>query len=416
MSADTDGRVSVQVRLAGEEFASQLVTAREMTSPLDDAALEDLRWYLEDYLTAPFAVYGDRGAAVRDRLAAWGGDLFTALLGEAGPAREAYVAARSRDGLEIVLQSASARFLGLPWELMRDPARTAPLALEGVPVIRTLPSADLTESFAPVTTAGRRLRVLMVVSRPEGTADVNYQMVARPLLERLESVRGTVELTVLRPPTLARFEAVLQEAADRGEPFQVVHFDGHGVFARRAALPAGRGSAMYEAAGARGMLAFEAPGGGADFVAADRVASVLAAGEVPVVVLNACQSARLGSEVEAAVATRLLREGAASVVAMAFSVYAVAAAEFMAVFYERLFAGDSVSDAVAKARLHLHTANLRPSPRGSLPLEDWMVPVHYMRRDISFPGLAISRPQPVSLEAMLAEVRDQVQDDGPGHG
>ena len=30
-------------------------------------------------------------------------------------------------------------------------------------------------------------------------------------------------------------------------------------------------------------------------------------------------------------------------VAMAYSVYAVAAAEFMAAFYERLFAGDTVS-------------------------------------------------------------------------
>ncbi|HEU5027162.1 MAG TPA: tetratricopeptide repeat protein [Spirillospora sp.] len=413
MSADADGRVSVQVRLAGEEFASQVATAREMPWPLDDAALEDLRWYLEDYLTAPFAVYEERGAAVRDRLGDWGGELFTALLGESGPAREAYVAARSRRDVEIVLQSASARFLGLPWELMRDPARPTPLALEGVSLIRTMPSGDLTESFEPVDPAGSRLRVLMVLSRPDGTADVGYQMVARPLLERLESVRGTVELTVLRPPTLRRFASVLQDAVDRGEPFQVVHFDGHGVFARDPVLPAGRGSAKYETAGERGMLAFEKPEGGADLVPAERVAVVLAAGQVPVVVLNACQSAQLGSQVEAAVATRLLREGTASVVAMAYSVYAVAAAEFMAVFYECLFSGDSVGDAVTRARRHLHLANLRPSPKGRLPLDDWMVPVHYMRRDISFPGLVTERPQPASQAAMLAEVRARVRDESP---
>ena len=78
-----------------------------------------------------------------------------------------------------------------------------------------------------------------------------------------------------------------------------------------------------------------------DLVPASRVAQVLAAARVPVVVLNACQSGAVGKEVEAAVATRLLREGRAAVVAMAYSVYAVAAAEFMAAFYERLFAGDS---------------------------------------------------------------------------
>ena len=48
---------------------------------------------------------------------------------------------------------------------------------------------------------GGRLRVLMVISRPAGTGDVGYQMVARPLLERLEAVRGEVDLAVLRPPT-----------------------------------------------------------------------------------------------------------------------------------------------------------------------------------------------------------------------
>lgn len=58
-----------------------------------------------------------------------------------------------------------------------------------------------------------------------------------------------------------------------------------------------------------------------------------------VVVLNACQSGAVGKQLEAAVATRLLQDGAASVVAMAYNVYAVAAAEFMAAFYERLFAG-----------------------------------------------------------------------------
>ena len=91
-----------------------------------------------------------------------------------------------------------------------------------------------------------------------------------------------------------------------------------------------------------GVLAFEQPGGGSDQVAASKVAAVLAEGRVPVVVLNACQSGAVGKELEASVATALLKAGCAAVVAMAYSVYAVAAAEFMAAFYESLFAGDSV--------------------------------------------------------------------------
>ena len=112
---------------------------------------------------------------------------------------------------------------------------------------------------------------------------------------------------------------------------------------------------------------------------------------VPVVVLNACQSGAVGKQLEAAVATRLLQGGAASVVAMAYSVNAVAAAEFMAAFYERLFADGTVTAAVTAGRQRLYQRNLRPSPKGELPLADWLVPVHYLRRDVSFPQAKTER-------------------------
>ena len=101
---------------------------------------------------------------------------------------------------------------------------------------------------------------------------------------------------------------------------------------------------MMSGAG-EGLLAFERPGGGGDNVTASKVAAVLAEGKVPVVVLNACQSGAVGKELEASVATALLTAGCAAVVAMAYSVYAVAAAEFMAAFYEAVFAGASVGQA-----------------------------------------------------------------------
>ena len=75
----------------------------------------------------------------------------------------------------------------------------------------------------------------MVISRPAGTADVGYRMIARPLLERLAAVRGSVDLVVLRPPTLDALARTLKEAQAAGEPFQVVHFDGHGALTGRGA-------------------------------------------------------------------------------------------------------------------------------------------------------------------------------------
>ncbi|MGW0854540.1 tetratricopeptide repeat protein [Streptomyces sp. NPDC002690] len=401
---DAEGRVSVSEWRSGEAFPALVGTPQQLAWPLDVDTLCDLRWYLEHYLRAPFGVYGERGPRIADQLPAWGARVFEALFAS-GPPREAYVRARARGGqLEVVLRSSVASVLGLPWELMADPSCSAPLALDGVSVTRSLPSAELGEVF---TVRGERLRALMVISRPRGAEDVSYQMIARPLLRRLEAVRGAVELVVLRPPTLERLGEVLQEARAAGEPFQIVHFDGHGVFTVPGGpVPAGE-PLTFQGPGPRGMLHFEKPGGGADQVPAERVAQVLAQAQVPVVVLNACQSGMIGSQVEAAVATRLLQAGAGAVVAMAYSVYAVAASEFMAAFYERLFAGDQVAEAVTAGRQRLAQQDRRPSPKGMLPLADWMVPVLYKRSEVAFPGLRTERAAGESLDAILDRIREQ---------
>jgi hypothetical protein len=256
--------------------------------PLDGVALEDLRWYLEDYLRAPFGVYGDRGPRVQAALPGWGTAMFSAVFGP-GAGRESHV--RLRDGsagVEVVFRSASAALLGLPWELMCD--QDGPLALSLAGLSRCLPTVELAET---VEVPGTRLRVLMVISRPARGGDMGYRLIARPLLERLDAVRGDVDLTVLRPPTLDALRGRVTAAVAAGEPFHVVHFDGHGALSP----------------GQEGVLVFERPRGGSHLVPASEVAAALAGGQVPVVVLNACQSGAVGKELEAAVATRLLQGG-----------------------------------------------------------------------------------------------------------
>jgi tetratricopeptide (TPR) repeat protein len=377
-----DGRVKVISWPEGRP--PDPVACSPLEWPLDDAALEDLRWYLEDYLRAPFGVYEDRGPRVREGLAGWGEAVFAAVFGS-GLAKDAYVRARSA-GAELVFRSASVRHLGLPWELMQD--QSGPVALSLAGVNRSLPTAELAET---VPMPGGRLRVLIVISRPEGLADVGYRMIARPLLERLDAVRGEVDLVVLRPPTLDALRDTLADAVAEGEPFHVVHFDGHGTLG----------------ADSEGLLVLEGRSPIGHAVSASRIAAVLNGGRVPVAVLNACWSGAVGKELEAAIATALLRGGATSVVAMAYRIYAVAAAEFMAAFYEELFAGGTVSAAVTAGRRRLYVSDQRPSPQGEMPLADWLVPVHYMRHDVSFPQARASRPVgTASLEVILDRLRE----------
>ncbi|MEW2519704.1 tetratricopeptide repeat protein [Actinacidiphila alni] len=407
-----DGLVQVSSWPAGERLPRPVGDPAPLVWPLSDEELVDLRWYLERYLRLPTAVYGERGERVAAELPRWGEAIFSSVFGD-GPGREAYTAARTRGGpVEITLLSKSPEQLGRPWELMAAPGRGVPVALDGVALTRSLQSGGMAEVFdAP----GTRLRVLMVISRPGGTDDVGYQMIARPLLRRLEAVRGKVELVVLRPPTLERLREVLADARAAGEPFQVVHFDGHGVFGMTPAAsgPGGWGTHMYAGPGPQGMLAFEKPGGGSDLVEAGRVAQVLAEAKVPLVVLNACQSAQVGAQVEASVATRLLAEGCASVVAMAYSVYAVAAAEFMTAFYERLFAGEPVTDAVRAGRAQLVLNALRPSLKGMLPLADWMIPVLYTRGETRFPELRSAR-ESGDIGAILTRIREASESGAEG--
>jgi tetratricopeptide (TPR) repeat protein len=404
---EAEDGVRVSLQRTGQVRA-EASAAVAFVSPLTAAAREDLRWYLESYLTAPYAVYEERGQAIHDRLRGWGEALFEELFGAGKPGRDLYLQAREGQP-ELALTSRSPGFLGLPWELLKDPERDTPLALAMTAFDRTISAAG---AATPVP-AGKELRVLMVIARPAGPQDVGYQMVARPLLQRLDAVRGKVVLEVLRPPTLERLIGVLRAAVEANRPYHILHFDGHGTF---GVMPAGVARAThFDAGAARGYLLFEREVGGEQRVAADQFALVVSEGKVPLVVLNACRSGMFGEEaaVEAAVTTRLLEGGAASVVAMGYSVYAVAAAEFMAEFYEALFAGRTVAAAVAAGRQRLHRNPQRPSPKGPLPLADWIVPVHYLRREIDFPQLR--RPREAGLPS-LDTLLQQADGDGTEAG
>ncbi|MET8698540.1 tetratricopeptide repeat protein [Kitasatospora sp. NPDC004723] len=412
MDLHADGRMSVTEWLPGADVPAPAVDAGWLRRPLDDTALEDLRWYLEDHLRTPFGAYGERGPHIARQLPDWGARMFSALLGD-GPGRDAYLRARARGGpLELVLRSDSAPLLGLPWELMADPGRRAPLVLDDVTVSRCPADADplhVLDALDPLTaTDGSRLRVLLVVTRPDAATDTSANAAAAgtaldaaartsalPLLRRLGPGRDAVELRVLRPPTLAALGETLREAREEGRPFRIVHFDGPGVLSGTGDLSgpahapqASRGHDPGDA------LVFEHPDGGPDPVPVQRVARLLAAAAVPLVVLSPHRSGSPAGQAGAAAALRLLREGAGAVLALPYGPGPTATTAFLTVVYERLRRGERISLAVAAGRRHLAEQDRRASVRGPLPLADWTVPALYRRTEVAFPALAAERSAP----------------------
>ncbi|WP_380282994.1 tetratricopeptide repeat protein [Kitasatospora purpeofusca] len=396
MDLHADGRMSVTKWPPGATVTAPAVDAGWLRRPLDDTALESLRWYLEDHLRTPFGAYGERGPHIARQLPGWGARMFSALLGD-GPGRDAYLRSRARGGaLEIVLRSDSAPLLALPWELMTDPGRPTAPALDDVVVTRCPLAADPLDAVTEAD--GSRLRVLLVVTRPDGDADAAPRTSALPLVRRLGPGRDAVELRVLRPPTLTGLGETLREAREEGRPFQIVHFDGPGVLP--GARAGGAAGAARRPQASRGhepedVLVFERPDGGAEPVPVRRVARLLAAAEVPLVVLSPHRSGSPAGEAEAAAALRLLQEGAAAVLALPYRLDATAATAFLTTLYERLRRGDRIARAVAAGRRRLADQDRRVSVKGPLPLADWTVPVLYRRSEVTFPGL---RAEPTAPE------------------
>jgi hypothetical protein len=77
---DASGRARVSVWVDGE-LPDAAGEPFSVGWPVDVTELDELRWYLEDYLRVPFGVYEDRGAAVAGSLRGWGVSMFSALFG-----------------------------------------------------------------------------------------------------------------------------------------------------------------------------------------------------------------------------------------------------------------------------------------------------------------------------------------------
>ena len=360
---------------------------------------ELIRWFLEDYPEGPADVVTRMLAGQADRLVNdLGEQLFAALFGGAGDARALWEAVRPALGdtrVEIVTDVTGAT--AVPWELLRDPTDGLAVALRAAALVRAHPQAAQPPPLPAPDAAG--LRVLLVISRPAAAADVAFRSVARQLAG-LQDGGGALRLDVLRPPEFAQLDQVLRAAADAGLPYQVVHFDGHGVWADpggegwlRGLAPgiAGWSLVSPRRPGAHGYLLFEDPDrpSGIELADGPAMGKLLADAGVPLLVLNACRSAHAeplpargdgGGDMHGQVrsygslALEVMDAGVAGVVAMGYDVYVGTAARFTADVYAGLLAGQPLCAAVTAARRQLAT---RPAgqPRGGV--QDWVVPVVY---------------------------------------
>ena len=351
-----------------------------------DQEHEDLRWYLEDYLQRANSTEAVVVEQIEAMMKSRGEELYRKVLAANPDTQQIWFSIRNElADLRIEIASGISEAASIPWELMRDPATDSPLSLRVRSFVRVQSSPNISFVSAPPTDDGR-IRLLYVACRPGGANDVELRAVANRLLRDLGPDHVRFDFKALRPPTFEQFQTELTDAKEAGRPYHVVHFDGHGVYA-----DFGKTNVSGKS-GKRGYVIFEHPTdpelGRVDGLALGRL---LHDNGVPILVLNACQSAMheaiaapavdkgVHDEVRAigSLAQGVIDEGVPAVLGMRYSVYVVTAAEYIGQLYAALAKGRGFGQAATEGRKHLERNPDRWFGLKPRPLQDWVVPVVY---------------------------------------
>lgn len=366
---------------------------------MTDSDRTDLRWYLEDYLQYPLDPAPDIAKRIEGRIQELGVELFEEIFQANDDSHDLWATLRHKladTRVEVATDVKGAA--ALPWELLRDPKMDEALALRAKAFVRSFSKpAQKVHKPQPAD----KVRILLVICRPGGGADVPFRSVSGYMLKGLtDAARERFELDVLRPPTFEQLSKTLRNAKANGKPYHIVHFDGHGGYLDLEKH--GGGSGLYSRvtfsgrSGSHGYLAFENPASdeNLEWMDGPTLGKLLAETDTPVLILNACRSAHADiqekpnvandvdesqSQVRAfgSLAQEVMNEGVAGVVAMRYNVYVVTAAQFVADLYAALASGQGLGEAVSMGRKQLAAQPLREIAFDPIPLQDWSVPVAY---------------------------------------
>ena len=401
----TEGQDKYHIEIAfeGDGLPRQTATAH-FDFKLTSRDQEELRWYLEDFVQYPQDPAPQIAKRIENRITEIGVQLFIALFQSNDDTRDMWAVLRDRlNDIRVEIVTDVQEATTIPWELIRDPKTDTPLALRARSFVRTHPKAA---QIPQIPKSDGQIRILLIICRPRGGEDVPFRSVASRLIKGLGGdVRATFRLDVLRPPTFEQLGLILRAAKAQGQPYHVVHFDGHGTYVdtvksdKLSVLLTTLSPVVFSGSrsGAHGYLLFEnsVTKENIQLVDGTSLGKLLVETGVPILVLNACRSAHAEPHAEPALseargddshsrvralgsfAQEVMEGGATGVVAMRYNVYVITAARFMKNLYGSLIQGNTLGEAVTLGRKQLSINPLREIAYKSISLQDWSVPVVY---------------------------------------
>jgi tetratricopeptide (TPR) repeat protein len=392
--------------------------------PFSQEQEEELEWYFEEHLRFPFTNQ-KRAQHAATSIQNYGENLFNQIFAD----RQAYSTYKGylQAGLtKLQIEIAgSPAFHALHWEALKDPDLPQPLSLQTIMVRKNLVPSPVQASVRPSPT----INLLIVTARPSGKQDVGYRTISRPMVEALHQAGIPVQIEVLRPGTYAALDKHLQEvtARDGVGHYHVIHFDLHGAVLPYSKLQQEPQASHYvyqerygrpdlqPYEGERAFLFFEEEQGKkADPVEASELATLLINHQIPIAILNACQSGKQVGASETSLGSRLMQAGVQLVLAMGYSVTVSAAALMMRALYQQLFANRELSLAICAARQELYNQKERRAYfNQTIKIEDWLLPVVYQNQPQS---LHVRPFTPEESNAYYRKVADRYNPAQPGYG
>ncbi len=260
-----------------------------------------------------------------------------------------------------------------PWEVLHDGSTHPLLTKNGLELTRYITFGEKPTPFK----VAPPLKVLFVMSRPDNEDRLPDADEVQAITKALEPLRqaGKLDWEYLNPPTWDALESTLNH-----QVFHIVHFDGHGTFARRCPVcdkahypnttrcVACQGDMSDNPP--KGYLHFEDDAKHSDPVSVDDLTPLFHNADTRLVVLSACGSAvTQGTSVFNGVAPGLIQAGIPAVLGMQGSPPVKAMVKFFERVYSMLAESKRLPDAVNSGR----RAIFRDKPPA------WFMPIVYLR-------------------------------------
>ncbi|MCZ8360448.1 MAG: tetratricopeptide repeat protein [Microcystis sp. LE19-388.1G] len=361
-----------------------------VTDPFTNQEEKELEWYFEEWLVFP-TLDTDKAQKAANSVQNYGENLFKQVFQSNLNAYGEYRDLRKQlSQLQIIIESQSPEFQALHWEALKDPDLPRPFSIDCIISRQRRGATVVPVQMATYPT----INLLVVIARPNEESDVNYRTISRPLVELVNSSEIPVKIDILRPGT---YESLTRHLDEKGEGYyHVIHFDVHGglmeyeQYQRQVhgdSWRYQRGWGLEDLAEYEGVKAFlfleGEEKGQATPVEATELAKLLTGKNIPICILNACQSAKQISQEsedyrETSLGSRLMTAGMQAVVAMGYSVTVSAAKLMMKPIYQQLLNGKDLTEAMRKGRLELFNNKQRRAYYNTIiDLEDWLLPVIY---------------------------------------